>query len=235
MFSIKSWSIVAVSLSALVLSTCSSNQKPSTTPANTKPPSAAQTVEADWSIYMEAPDYHFTRARKYLENGDYSKAAAELKRGNSFLVFQKSRLSAASKQIEALSDGLSTGKNGNVARLDSITFDALNVLKNKFAMVPLEIVALSAFEEAYKYHYDQAKLKLHKKELADAAYEIRSAGSFLKLIKVSWPDTATAELYMAGNELQELAPKVETGAVKDTTALEKINQKIIPIVSKSKK
>jgi ABC-type glycerol-3-phosphate transport system substrate-binding protein len=44
MFSIKSLSIVAVGLSALVLSTCSSDQKPSTTPANTTPPSTAQTV-----------------------------------------------------------------------------------------------------------------------------------------------------------------------------------------------
>jgi hypothetical protein len=184
---------------------------------------------------MEAPDYHFTRAREYLKKGDYSKAAAELKRGNSFLIFQKERLSAVSKQIEAISDGLSTGKGGNAAKIDSITFVALNVIKNKFAMIPVEIGARSAFEDAYKYHYDEAKLKLHNNEFANAAYEIKSAGSFLKLIKITWPDTANDKLYKAGNELQELAPKVETGAVKDATTLDWINKIVTPLVYTNKK
>lgn len=235
MFSIKLASIVAGSLSVFVLSTCSPDKKTSATPATTVKASIPQTDLSDWSVYMEAPAYHFARAKKYLENGDSLNAAAELKRGNTFLVFQTKRLSEESKEIEALSTALSTSNTGTVSKLDSITRTALDVIKNNFAVVPINIDALSVFEDAYKYHYDEAKTKLLKQEFVDAAYEIRRAGSFLRIVKISWPDTLKDALYVAGTELQELAPKVESGSVKDTTELNLINQRIIPVVSGSKK
>jgi hypothetical protein len=235
MITIKSLSIVAVSLSVFIISNCSSDKRTSAAPVTTTPATVIQTEVSDWSVYMEAPAYHFARAKKYLENGDSLRAAAELKRGNTFLVFQSKRLSEASREIEALSTALLNGKSGSVARLDTVTLAALNVIKNNFAVVPINVEALSVFEDAYKYHYDEAKTKLFKQEFADAAYEIRSAGSFLKIVKIIWPDTLKNELYTAGTELQKLAPEVESGTVKDTVALNLINQKIIPIVSRSKK
>ncbi|MBN1575951.1 MAG: hypothetical protein JW913_05325, partial [Chitinispirillaceae bacterium] len=88
-----SFSIIAVSLTFINFSAYSGGQK--TTPAT----SAAKTGQwvpvdnHDWSVYMGAPEYHFSLAKEYLKKGDNEKAAKELKRGNSFLIFQMNRLS----------------------------------------------------------------------------------------------------------------------------------------------
>jgi hypothetical protein len=102
-------------------------------------------------------------------------------------------------------------------------------------MLPYEIFADSFFHETYKYHYRQAKWRLHRNDFVGAAYEIRSAGSYLNLIVVNWPDTSKVKLESAGNKLKELASSVESGTVKDTMELDLLVQKIVPTVTSDKK
>jgi hypothetical protein len=107
MFSTKSFFIAVLGLCAIILSAYSEEQKPSVTTSNAQSGLWFPIVETDWVVYMDAPKYHFDLAKEYLQKGEYSKASSELKLGNSFLTFQKDRLSAASKQIEELSNSIS--------------------------------------------------------------------------------------------------------------------------------
>lgn len=234
MFSIKSLFVAALALSAITFSAYCVEQKPSAQMSNTKSDLQIPIDEADWTVYMDAPNYHFALAKEYLQKGENTKAAAELKLGNSFLIFQRNRLSAVSKQIEDLSSALSAGKNTDVKRLDAVTSNALNVINNKYAMLPVEIDATTVFGDAYQYHFDKARSMLQENDRPGAASEIRRAASFLKLKASHMGHVAKSEMDAAGNDLKELASKVESGTVKDVKELEKAFQKGMLIFSKKK-
>ncbi len=235
MYSIKSVFIAVVSVSVIIFSAYAAEQKPSATPPGKTSNSTVLDVMSDWSVYMEAPDYHFKLANKYLQNGDYSNAASELKRGNSFLVFQQNRLSAISKVIEELSNGLATGKNKDITNLDSVTSNALKVLSNKYAMIPLEVGAIMVFEEEYEYRFDKAKIKLQENNRAEAGSEIRRAASLLKLKAAHIATISKAELDSAEHVLKNLASNVESGVVTDAKELDRAFQKALLGAPKPKK
>jgi hypothetical protein len=234
MFSIKSFFIAAISLSAFIFSAYSAEQKPAGTASNTTYDSWVPIDEVDWAVYMDAPSYHFNLAKEYLQKGDFSKASSELKRGNSFLIFERNRLSAVSKQIEELSKSITTTREKDSSKLDAVTSNALKVINHKYAMVPVEIDATRVFEDAYQYHFDKAKLKLQENDHSGAAFEIRRAASFMRLKAAHAGHIVRADLDSAGNDLKELASKVESGAVKDIKELDQVFQKALHVFSKEK-
>ncbi|MDD5674032.1 MAG: hypothetical protein PHC61_07715, partial [Chitinivibrionales bacterium] len=237
MVSIKSFSIAAIILSTVVFSADSAEQKPTVKTAGAKSEAWTPIDAADWSVWLDAPKYHFALAKEYLKSGDYTKASAELKLGNSFLLFQNYRIAAAAKQIKVLSDNVAAGRFKDLKKLDAATDKVIKIIDNKYAMLPLvdtaapsvtsvpidniyamppvEIRADSLFEKEYTYHSDKAKTKLQENDRTGAASEIRKAGSFLRLKAAHMEHIAKADLDTAGNELKELAAKVEAGTIKD--------------------
>jgi hypothetical protein len=240
MVSTKSLFIATIGIFAAIVPMCS---KPSATRSGEASVSWVPIDQKDWAVYKDVPNYHFARAKDYLQKGDYGNAAAELKRGNSFLIYQNARLLAIAKQITVLSDSVAAGQYKDINRLDAATSTAIRIIDDKYSMVPifiqkssalnidssytmapLEIKADSVFEEEYNYHFDDAKTKLLKNDRTGAASEIRKAGSFLRLKAASIGKTA-AEFDSAGKELNELSLKVESGAVKDVTEVDRVLQK----------
>ena len=217
--------VSAFCISAIGFPTFGAEQKTPSVVAEPRAEVWAPVDESDWAVYMDAPAYHFNLAKEYLQKGDYSKASFELKRGNSFLIFQKNRISFAEKQIEELAGGLAAGKEKDIHRFDSLTSAALLIINQKFSMLPIEIEPKSVFEDEFKYHAEKAKSDLLENDRAKAASEIRKAASFLRLKAGQMRHVARAELDSAGSALKELASKVESGAVKDAKELEEVFQK----------
>ncbi len=206
--------------------------------AEQSPPKAASSKSADvwipvdasdWSVYMDAPAYHFNLAREYLRKGETEKAAAELREGNSFLIFQRNRISYAVKEIEDLSRAVVAGKEKNVARYDSLTAVALDIINRKYAMVPLEIEPASIFEKGYTYHFEKAKSDLKENNFDGAASEIMTAASFLRLKASHVRHIAKDDLDTAGNDLKDLASRVKAGTVKDVKELDKVFKKAVSV------
>jgi hypothetical protein len=234
MVSIKPVFIAIIGLCALSFSACCAEQKqPEATPR-------AQSdvwfpmVETDWAVYMDAPSYHFALAKEYLQLKEYSKASSELKLGNSFLIFQKDRLSVISKQVEDLSNSMLTSKGEDTSELNAVTLSALNVINNKYAMVPVDVGATAVFEYSYKYHFDRAKSELGENDRSKAALDIRKAASFMKLKAAYTRHFAKTELDSTVSEMKTLASRVESGTVKDAKELDKAFQKAINVFSKKK-
>ncbi len=190
--------------------------------------------ESDWTVYMDAPNYHFALAKEYLQSGENAKAAAELNLGNSFLKYQKDRLALASKQLEELTAGISDGRIKDTSKLNVAITNALNVINNKYQMVPLEIEGSLVFENAYNYHFDKAKSKMIEGDRKSAALEIKKGAAFFKLKASQTSHLARTEIDAAINDLKKLASKVESGAVKDVKDLEQEFHKAVAVVSKKK-
>jgi hypothetical protein len=234
MFFIRSCSIAAICVVSVFLSVYSAEQKPALTAPDATSDALGLIDESDWGVYMDAPAYHFKLAKEYLQKGDKSKAASELKRGNTFLSYQKNRISFAIKQIEELSKSIATGKEKDTSTLDAVTSKAMNILDRKYVMIPAEIEGTSIFGDEYKYHFDNAKLKLRENNPTGAASEIRRAASFLRLKAAHMKHIAKTDIDAMGNELKELASKVESGAIKDIKDLDQAFIKAISIVFKKK-
>jgi hypothetical protein len=253
MLSFKSFLTAAIGFSAIIFLMCSSSQKPPAATSNAAYIPWAPVNENDWSVYTDVPNYHFSLAKQYLQQGNYSKAASELKLGNSFLLFQNYRLAAAAKQIKVLSDSVEAGKYKDINKLDAVTSNAIKIIDNRYAMVPVmdkvtsvfnidsnyamapvEVNADSIFDEEFNYHFDMAKSKLQGNDREGAASEITQAGSFLRLKAAAIGTIAKAELDSAGNELMELASKVKAGTIKDAKELDRVFQNAKRIDSKKK-
>jgi hypothetical protein len=234
MFSIRSLYRGIPFLSFIIFSAFSADPKPAAPSSDSLYSRWVPVDEADWAVYMEAPEYHFDLAREYLQKGEYAKAAYELSRGKSFLVFQKNRLSAALRQIDELSGGLSTGKGKNLDRFDTVTSTALKVINHKYAMVPVEIDATALLEEGHNYHYEKAKLRMQDNERSKTTAEIRKTASYLKLQATTMGRTAGARLDLAANELKKLASRIESGAVINVKELESIFNNTTSTVPKKK-
>ncbi len=235
MFSAKSFFIAVMGVFAVICSAYSTEPKPSVPASDTGSDLWIPVDDADWAVYMEAPQYHFALAKEYLQKGEYSKASSELKRGNSFLAFQAHRLSIASKQIETLAKGIVKGKKNDIARFDAVTSSVFKVIDNKYTMIPVEIRVKSIFEDAYKYHFDEALSKLRENDHVGAASEIRRAGSFIKLMAAHTGVSDKAEINEAVGEINEMASKVESGLINDPKELDRVFQKAIYVVYKKKK
>jgi hypothetical protein len=234
MFHFKFVSPAALLVCLVVFSACPAEQKSPAAQSSGKANAGLQVDESDWAVFMDAPAYHFALAREYLQKGDKSKAAAELKRGNTFLNFEKNRISFAEKQIEALSNGISSGKEKDLAKLDAETSTALNIVNRKYAMIPVEIDATSVFEDAYRYHFDMAKSKLQENDRAGSASELRRVAAFLRLNGAYMGHVANTEMDSAENALKEMASKVESGTVKDVKELEQAFEKAVSVVSRKR-
>jgi hypothetical protein len=253
MFSFKSFFVVAIVIFVTIFSMCSNQHKPSTTMSGTAPVLWVPVNEDDATIYRDVPNYHFALAKEYLGKGEYSKASSELKRANAFLIYQNYRLSTAAKQIKLLSDSINAGNVKDVKKLEAVTDNAIKIIDNKYMMVPVVVNANadfeidttytmapeavkpdSVFEEEFNYHFDWAKSNLQKNDQAGAASEIRKAASFLRLKAAYMGPIVQANLDSAGNELKELSSKVESGAVRDVTELDRVFQKAKHAASKQK-
>jgi hypothetical protein len=253
MFFIKFFFIAAIGLFAIIASTCTTEQKPSPAMAGASSVSWVPVGENDWAVYKDVPNYHFALAKKYLQKGDYVQASAELKRGNSFLIFQNYRLLAATKKIKVLSDSVAAGQYNDINKLDAATAIAIRIIDDRYPMVPVlvkntsalnidnsytmapvEIKPDSVFEEEYNYHFDNAKSNLQNNDRDGAASEIIKAGSFLRLKAAAIGNIAKADLDSAGNELVELASKVKAGSIKDLHELDRVFQNTKRVDSKKK-
>jgi hypothetical protein len=227
--------------------------KPSATISGEESVSWVPVDQKDWAVYKDVPNYHFARAKDYLQKGDFTNAAAELKRGNSFLLFQNSRLSIIAKQITVLSDSIQAGRYNDIDILNAATANAIRIIDDKYAMVPIfvkktsalnidnsytmapiEIKADSVFEEEYNYLFNDAKLKLGQNDRAGAASEIRRAVSFLRL-KAAYIGQPAVEFDSAGKELNELSLKIDSGIVKDVPEMDRILQKVKRMDNKKEK
>jgi hypothetical protein len=225
MVSIKSFFIPVFGLCVIVVAGYCADHTSTVKVAGAVPIVLVPVGESDWSVYMEAPNYHFELAREYLKKSDYSKASSELKRGNSFLVFQKNRLLAVSNEIEKLSNRMASSKPQDITRLDSITANALKVLSNKYAMIPLEVSSILVFEEEYEYLFDKAKTNVQGNNRAEAASEIRRAASLIRLKAAHTGNFSAIELDSAENKLLGLASRVASAAVVDVKEMEQIFKK----------
>jgi hypothetical protein len=234
MFSTRSVLILISSLCALSFSAYSAEQKQSEATTRVQSDVWFPMVETDWAVYMDAPSYHFALAKEYLQLKEYSKASSELKLGNSFLIFQKDRLSAISKQVEDLSNSIVASKGEDTSELNAVTSSALNVISNKYAMVPVDVSSTAIFEYAYKYHFDRAKSELGENDRSKAAVDIRKAASFMKLKAAYTRHLAKTEIDSTVSEIKTLAAKVESGTVKDAKELDKALQKAMTVFSKKK-
>lgn len=230
----KSFLLAAIGLSVFILPAYSSEQKTAASTSTSSSDLWVPVQEDDWAIYMDAPAYHFALAKEYLKKGDNANAIAELKRGNSFVIFEQGRLAAASKQIENLSKNLAKGKDKDTAALDAVTSKVENVIDRKYAMLPIDIGANTVFEDAYRYHFDKAKSKLQEGDRAGAAFEIKRGAAFLRLKASLTKHVVKADLDEAGNDLKTLATKVESGAIKDVKELDHSFQKAIGVIEKKK-
>lgn len=237
MFNFRPFLITGMCLSILLISICSAEKKQSSTESIVTSVKSGHWVPVnnqDWSVYMGAPKYHFSLAKEYLAKGDTGNAAKELKRGNSFLLFQMNRLSFASKQIEELSNAIATSKMSPALNFDTTTANALKVIDSRFAMVPVNVGWTTDFKEAYKYHFDRAKLNLLEKNRAKAASEINLAAAFMELEVAYSGIVAKTELDDVRSQLRDLALKVQSGAVNGIEDLEKVFVKAITVVSVKK-
>lgn len=218
--------IRAVVILCVIVFSCNyDNSKPSVPSEDTTAVLKRYVSKSDWSVYMDAPRYHFTLAMENLQRGDYSGASKELVRGNSFLSFQATRISVVVKEIEELSNGLETGKRKNIATMDSLTTKAMDVLSNKYAMLSLDVGAVLVFKEEYDYLFDKAKTNVQKKNYREAAHEIRRAASHIRLKDALIGRFADTNLDSAGNELEELASRIGASVAVDTNEMELAFQK----------
>jgi hypothetical protein len=250
MISIKYFFIATVGMFAVIYSVCS---KPSATMSAEASVSWVPIDQKDWAVYKDVPNYHFARAKDYLQKGDFPNAASELKRGNSFLLFQNGRLSIIAKQITVLSDGIQSGRYKDIDMLNAATANAIRIIDDRYTMVPIfvkktsalniensymmapvEINPDSVFEEEYNYLFNDAKSKLRQNDRAGAALEIRKACSFLRL-KAAYIGQPAAEFDSAGKELNELSLKIESGIVKDVPEMDRVLLKVKLISNKKEK
>ncbi|MBN1982784.1 MAG: hypothetical protein JW795_14720 [Chitinivibrionales bacterium] len=187
--------------------------------------------ESDWSVFMDAPSYHFDLAKYYLQKGDNERAAAELKRGNTFFIFLKDRLMAVSRAIEKLSEEIAAGKVQSVDKLQITTAIAIKTIDYKYTMIPIDVSELVLFNDSYWYHFDQSKNRFLENDRTGAASEIRKGASYLKFKAYYTGYYDKAEIKATTAELSRLAAKVEAGKVATVQELDAVFQKAIASVN----
>jgi hypothetical protein len=191
--------------------------------------------ESDWAVYMAAPAYHFNCAKEYLQKGDGNSALAELKRGEAFLSFQKNKLSAALSEMEKLRKNIQSRKEYDTLGFNLAVTFALNTVDHKYRMLPVNVNGGSMFGSAHEYHLAKARDSMAKKNITVTAEELRQASAFLKLKAASMGITPWSGVISAGEELEQLAKKVESGNVKNVKEFDAIYAKATSIFGKAGK
>lgn len=168
-------------------------------------------VEQDvWAVFLEAPEYHFAKAREAATNKDNRTAAAEIREGAKLLRFQAKRLNAAVSDLDGLAKQVSNGK-ATGDQMDKVLVSASKTLDYKEPMVPFAEGEDQLFVESGGYHVKQAKTKLAAKDKSGAAVEIRKAIAFLKIEAAHTGHDITGDLKSALDDMEALAKKVESG------------------------
>jgi hypothetical protein len=183
-----------------------------------KPSSAAKaphqwvSVDQDaWAVFLEAPEYHFAKARESLAAKDPRTAAAEIREGAMLLRFQAKRLDAAVSDLNTVAQEVSTGKVTSGDHLDAVLTNANKTLDYREPLVPYAEGTDQMFFDDSQYHITQAKTKLMSKDNAGAAAEIRKAIAFLKLEAAQSRRDVKSGFKSAINDLETLAKKAESG------------------------
>ena len=149
-------------------------------------------------------------------------------------TYQKKRLSASLREIDALLKKMEEGAIKDTVQFDAVTSHALNVINKKYTMIPTEVEGMAISNDLDTYHFDRAKEKLKADERAVTADEIRKASVFLRLKAAGMGITPWSKVDSAGAALQRLARKVESGEVKNVKDLDEVFQQATSIFEKKK-
>ncbi|MBN1980199.1 MAG: hypothetical protein JW795_01625 [Chitinivibrionales bacterium] len=181
--------------------------------------------ESDWAVFKEAPSYHFNMAQYYLKDGNYAKAAEELRRGNSFLIFLRDRLSAASKAIDRLAENTASGKVKSMSNLAITTSVAVSTIDPRYTMVPVDVGDQAILNDSYWYHFNQSKIKFLENDRMGAAEEIRKGSSYFKFKAFYTYSQNAMEPRIIVVELSNLASKVEIGMIENVDEMDEVFNK----------
>ena len=176
----------------------------------------------DWRVYMDAPAYHFSLAKKYFTRGDTSRASAELTRGKTFLEYQKKRIAASLHDVDRLLRTLRSGKLHDTLQFDSVTSHTMNIIREKFTMVPAEVEGSALAADDYDYHLTRAKEDIRAENRAATAEEIRQASVFLRLKAAGMGITPWSKVDSASLALERLYARVKSGEVKKEKELNEV-------------
>jgi hypothetical protein len=169
-------------------------------------------VEQDvWGIFLEAPDYHFAKARESLANKDTRTSAGEIREGALLLRFQAKRLEASVSDLYALANQIDAGKATTAAKMDEVTTHASQSLDYRQPLVPVAQGDEELFMQSSQYHVAQAKAKLLAKDRKVAAAEIRKAVAYVKLEAARSGHEVRGRLQSGIAEMAALAKKAESG------------------------
>jgi hypothetical protein len=169
-------------------------------------------VEQDvWGIFLEAPDYHFAKARESLANKDARTASGEIREGALLLRFQAQRLEASVSDLYALANQIDAGKTTTAAKMDDVTRHASQSLDYRQPLVPVAQGDEDLFMESSQYHVTQAKTIFLAKDRNEAAAEIRKAVAYVKLEAARSGREVQGGLKSGVVEMEALAKKAESG------------------------
>jgi hypothetical protein len=169
-----------------------------------------------WTVFMEAPEYHFAKARESLANNDTHTTAAELREGAFFLRFQAERLDASVNDLFTLADQVNAGQVKPGAGLDDVLARADKSLDYRESLVPIVQGEDELLADSSNYHVVLAKKKIESSDRADAAREIRKAIAYVKLEAARAGRKVSGDLKSALDDMEKLSKKVESGT--DVTA-----------------
>jgi len=184
-------------------------------------------VEQDvWGTFLEAPDYHFAKARESLANKDTRTAAAEIREGALLLRFQAKRLDASVSDLYALANQIDAGQVTASAKIDAVTARANQSLDYRQPLIPVAQGEEELFMEGSRYHEAQAKTKLKAKDRVGAAAEIHKAVAYVKLEAVRSGREVRGDLQSGVVEMETLAKKAESGTDVAEKSLDKTYAKV---------
>ena len=168
--------------------------------------------QAVWTTFLQAPEYHFARARESLTSDDARTAGAEIRKGALLLRFQAKRLEASVSDLDQLADQVSAGAVRSGPEVDAVLARASRSLDYREPLIPLVQGESELFVESSRYHVAQAKSELASRDHNGAAVEIRRAIAYLRLEAVSSGHEASKDFQSAIGAIEALAEKAETGA-----------------------
>jgi len=187
-----------------------------------------------WAVFLEAPEYHFAKARESLANKDAKTAAAEIREGAKLLRFQAKRLDAAVGDLYTLAKQVSAGKVTAGDKMDTVLANANKALDYHEPLVPVAEGDDELLMESGQYHIAQAKTKLSAKDKSGAAAEIRKAIAFVKIEAAHTGHEVSGEMKSALDDMEALAKKAESGADVGTKELDQAFSRALNALHKSK-
>ena len=178
-----------------------------------------------WTLLMAEPQAHLLSAQEDLANKDIKDAAAEIRMAGTFLKIQEKRLGASSEQLNELAKRIESNKVISSTEVEDTFSRAISALDHQQAMIPVMAGADTLYTDEADYHLAHAKARLNKKDNKGAAADIRTAEAYLKLKAVHAGEKTKAELVASAAELEDLAGKVESGAVTEAKDLEEASKR----------